>query len=334
VPAKLKSLLLLTMSFDVITIGSGTRDVFLVSDKFQIIESEEFETGVGECVALGSKIEIETIVHSTGGGATNAAVTFANLAFNVAAACRIGDDSAGREVMADLKHANVDTSLVAQVNEQTGYSTLLTTKTGERSVLVYRGAAKRFQADDLPLKNCRGDWFYLTSLGGNLELAKQIILHANDCNARVSWNPGSGEIAEGLDAFKDVLPMVDMLNVNREEARKLTGADTIDDMLNALATSGNVVIITDGADGAYAHKDGTTYFAGTTGATAVSRTGAGDAFGSGFAAAYVKTSDLKTALAVGTLNAEHVIQEHGAKAGLLTDWPDEDQINNIPIKTI
>jgi sugar/nucleoside kinase (ribokinase family) len=319
---------------DVITIGSGTRDVFLISDKFKLIESEEFSTGVGECVALGSKIEIEKIVHSTGGGATNAAVTFANLGFETAAACRVGDDDPGEAVIRALERYGIDADLVIQAAGQTAYSTLLTTKQGERSVLVYRGVAKQFQADELPLKKCEGDWFYMTSLGGNLDLAKTIIRHTQDCDSAISWNPGSGEIGQGLEKCKDVLPMVDVLNVNREEAGKLTGKEDIPDMMDKLAHPGNVVIITDGADGAYAHKDGVTYFAGTTDAEAISRTGAGDAFGSGFAAAYMKSGELDYALAVGTVNAESVIQKHGAKNGLLEDWPSEEKINEIPIKQL
>ena len=319
---------------DVITIGSGTRDVFLISDKFQLIESEKFSTGVGECVALGSKIEIEEIVHSTGGGATNAAVTFANLGFGTAAACRIGNDDPGEAVIRALDRNNINTELVIRAEGQTAYSTLLTTKSGERSVLVYRGVAKQFRADELPLKKCDGNWFYMSSLGGNLELAKKIIRHSDACDAAVSWNPGSGEISQGLEKCKDVLPMVDVLNVNREEAGKLTGKEEISAMMEVLAHDGNVVIITDGADGAYAHKDGATYFAGTTDAEAISRTGAGDAFGSGFAAAYMKSGELNYALAVGTVNAESVIQKHGAKNGLLNDWPSKDKINEIPIKTI
>jgi len=50
---------------NIITIGSATRDVFLVSKQFIIIPSPEFETGLGECVSFGSKRELEDVIHST-----------------------------------------------------------------------------------------------------------------------------------------------------------------------------------------------------------------------------------------------------------------------------
>jgi sugar/nucleoside kinase (ribokinase family) len=114
--------------------------VFLVSDQFKMIRSPKFETGIGECVALGTKIDVDQIVHTTGGGATNAAVTFARLGFTTAAVCRVGEDKAGEEIVWDLEGDGVDTSLVKKIaGGQTGYSTLLTAPSGERSVLVYLG---------------------------------------------------------------------------------------------------------------------------------------------------------------------------------------------------
>ena len=65
--------------YDVITIGAGLRDVFLVSDAFVALKSKKFSTGVGECLALGTKIELDDIVLTTGGGASNAAATFGSL---------------------------------------------------------------------------------------------------------------------------------------------------------------------------------------------------------------------------------------------------------------
>jgi len=63
--------------YDVITIGTATQDVFLKSRDFKVLKDERFITGQAECFALGAKIEVPDIFFTTGGGATNAAVTFA-----------------------------------------------------------------------------------------------------------------------------------------------------------------------------------------------------------------------------------------------------------------
>ena len=50
-------------------------------------------------------------------------------------------------------------------------------------------------------------------------------------------------------------------------------------------------------------------------------TGAGDAFGSAFTAAWIKTDDAKKSLAVAMLNATSVVSHMGAKAGILKTYP-------------
>lgn len=322
--------------FDVITIGSGTRDVFLLSDQFQFIRSPKFETGIGECVSLGSKIEVDQVLHTTGGGATNAAATFARLGFNAAVVCRVGDDSAGREVVNDLQREGIGTTLVRRVaGGTTGYSTLLTDAgTGERSVLVYRGVSGSFTSADVPWDECAAGAFYLSSLGGNLALARRIVAHAGACNAPIAWNPGSKELRKGFKSVQDFLPEVSLFMVNLEEAAMLTGKKEIAGMFKRLVTADNVVIVTDGEKGAYASRGGRAWHAGTTGRKAVSRTGAGDAFGSAFMAAFLQQKDVPTALATATLNADSVISQVGAKAGILRKWPTAAQLKKIAVKEL
>jgi len=321
--------------FDIVTIGAGTRDVFLVSKEFKFIESSAFSTGIGECVALGTKIELDEIVHTTGGGATNAAATFARLGYKSAVVCRVGDDGAGRDTIIDLQREGINTTLVRRIpGGMTGYSTLLTASSGERTVLVYRGVSGAFTSADIPWKECAAKWLYVTSLAGNTDLLKRIVTHTKKYGAHVAWNPGSLELKKGMASLRPILKQISILNFNREEAENISGKKKLPDMFKALAHPGMTVIITDGPNGAYAHRDGKTWFAGTRGIKSKSHTGAGDAFGSGFLAAYIKSGDVPTSLATGTLNAESVIQHVGAKAGILRKWPTAAQIKSIPIKTL
>jgi ribokinase len=184
----------------------------------------------------------------------------------------------------------------------------------------------------VPLKECVAKCFYLTSLAGNLELAERIASQAVKCQALMAWNPGRGELAKGLTKVKSVLSAVNILIVNREEAGLVTKEKDLSGMFARLASPGLVVIITDGENGAHAHHDGTTWFANTTGIKSVSRTGAGDSFGSGFVAGWFKTKDMTASLALAMLNAESVIQHVGAKTGILRKWPSKKELARIPIK--
>ena len=270
-------------------------------------------------MALGSKIEVSDLVLTTGGGATNAAATFGSLGFRTAAICRVGDDSPGKDVVEDLSRFGVSTHLVRRVmGGETAYSTILTMKDGERTVLVYRGTSSEFVARDIPdtaLKNTK--WIYLTSLGGNLGLAKKLITSAHKAGVKIAWNPGRKELEGGLKAFAPLLPMVDVLNMNLEEATLLTGKKKLVDIFKLLHNDGLVRLVTDG-----------------TNVKSVSRTGAGDAFGSGFVAALIKTADLIEALRVAMINAESVILKHGAKNGILTTWPSMLKKRQVKITTL
>ena len=146
---------------DVITIGSATKDVFLVSQDFKLIKSKEFSTGVGECFAFGSKVEMKDLFTDTGGGATNSAVTCANLGLDVGVVTSVGFDSTGQEIIADLKDRNVDASLVYKhPTLKTGYSTILLSSVGDRTILVYRGAAQVFGDENLKnSKKLKAKWF-------------------------------------------------------------------------------------------------------------------------------------------------------------------------------
>ncbi len=66
--------------FDVITIGTATRDIFLGSPLFKVLNDPKhlanigLESGEAQCFALGSKVKVETFVSATGGDSANAAV--------------------------------------------------------------------------------------------------------------------------------------------------------------------------------------------------------------------------------------------------------------------
>jgi ribokinase len=322
-----------TAMFDIITIGSATRDVFLLSKEFQFLKSDKFSTGMGECVALGAKIDVEEMVLATGGGATNAAVTFARLGFLTGIVSRVGEDDPGTSVLADLLLETVDTSMIKRLKGgQTAYSTLLTAANGERTVLVYRGVSADFTAADVPFKTMKARWYYVSSLSGNIEVLAKIITHAKKTGAKVAVNPGSGELMKASE-LRPLLKDVDVLIVNLEEAQRLSGLQTKDGKELSAKLSGDqtLAVVTDSSRGAYAAMGKMRYSARNRSIPSISRTGAGDAFGSGVVAALMKGLSIDDALKVGTLNAESVIQHVGAKAGILKKWPNAKLLEEIRI---
>ena len=104
--------------YDVLTIGTATRDVFLRSKLFRpvtdihFLGSKNFSTGEAECFAFGGKIEVDAPVFTVGGGAVNSAVTFARQGLVTAAMCAVGKDDAGKVVINALKHESIKTCIL------------------------------------------------------------------------------------------------------------------------------------------------------------------------------------------------------------------------------
>ncbi len=171
-----------------------------------------------------------------------------------------------------------------------------------------------------------------------MALAKRIVQECKKRRIHLSWNPGRAEIEKNPKAIMDLLKdKVDVFNVNREEATLLTCAPktNILKLFSELKPAKNRVrIITDGSNGAYLCNGASCYKSGTSEVKGVSRTGAGDAFGSGIVAAFMDNQPVYTALRIGTINAEGVIQSLGAKRGLLKTFPSSKKLATIPFEII
>ena len=132
--------------------GAASQDVFISGKGIRAQldpRTNEHMEEFTEDFKLGAKITVDNVVFSTGGGATNAAVTFARQGLESAFVGKIGDDMAGHGVVGELDKENVDTSgVIYHPSNGTQYSTVLLADTGERTILVYRGAANSHTAKD------------------------------------------------------------------------------------------------------------------------------------------------------------------------------------------
>lgn len=320
---------------DVLTIGAATRDVFLESPAFKVISSTEFQTGLGECVALGSKNEVSEITFETGGGATNAATTFARLGFKTAVVASVGHDSNGAEIIKVLTKEKIDTRNVQRKKIITGYSTLLLWSGGQRSILVYRGASDHLDIRKIRLSTWKTQWVYLTSLGQGVGQLKMLAKKIKQNKISLCWNPGGVELSLGLASLAPVLAVTKILLLNREEAATLLGVPA-DDQNKILAQAKNlapIVLITDGAKGAYLGQKGQWSYVATTGVKAKNQTGAGDAFGSGFLSGVLRYKNYEQAAQLAVVNSESVIRHTGAKKGILKQWPSLSELKKINLHT-
>src|SRR5882757_6662132 len=109
----------------ILTFGAATQDVFLTGKALHARRDVRTRDFV-EQFPLGAKVEVDHVYFDTGGGATNAAVTFARQGLQVGFIGKIGHDPAGAEVMRVLRREGVTSDHVTTDSKlATGYSTIL-----------------------------------------------------------------------------------------------------------------------------------------------------------------------------------------------------------------
>lgn len=324
--------------YDIITIGTATRDVFLTSPLFKVLRDKKhlkkigFATGEAQCFALGGKIEIGEPVLATGGGATNSAATFSRQGLKTATLIKIGEDQAGDDILEELKKEKVDV-LSLNSNNGTAYSTILLAPGGERTILVYRGASEDLMLKEITFNKLKSKWIYVSPGKMPLKTINKIFNHFHKNKTFIAFNPSKYFIEMGLKKIKPLLEKTKVFILNREEASYLTGVDyhkekeifkKLDEVVNGIA------VMTDGPNGVLVSDCCNIYKAGVfKEKKAIDRTGAGDAFGSGFVAGLMQTREkckkglcgvdnIEYAIRLGSANATSVIEYIGAKKGILT----------------
>lgn len=314
--------------FDVITVGASSQDVFLGGKAFKPNVEEDGE--LTEQFPLGAKLEVDNVVFSTGGGATNAAVTFARNGLSVAFMGRTGKDPAASAVLEDLQEEGVDTTHIATDAElATDYSTILLAPTGERTILIYRGASQHLNWDEHDLGELEAKWAYITSAAGNFEFLNAFVDWANEKGIKVAMDPGKKELSN-QEEMKKLLKKLTLVKANKEELGPLVGETEPEKIIRSLIDHVDYAIVTDGPNGSWATDGKQIVRAGLYEDNVVrDRTGAGDAFGSGFVASVLRGDNLAQAITFASANSNSVVETIGAKYGILRT---DAEVHEMPLE--
>lgn len=299
------------MKFDVVSFGSAVVDVFIHTN---VSEKKGFMN-----YPVGEKILIKNLRFDVGGGGTNTSVAFSRLGLKAGCICEFGKDENGSRVKSLLKKEKVKFLGKTVEGEVTGYSAILDSKGGERTILTYKGANDEVSLSDIP--RFKTKWLYFSSLlGKSFNTQKELAIKLkNKKGTKIAFNPSSYQI-RNLN-LRPLLKITDILILNKEEAEMLLKrySPREKDLLKGLhnLTKGTIVITDKNKlitcyDGLkkyslVPHKN----------IRVVERTGAGDAFASGFVAGQIVGKSIEKSLELGLKESESVIQHFGAKNNLL-----------------
>jgi sugar/nucleoside kinase (ribokinase family) len=317
--------------FEIITFGSATWDIYLKMAKEQVIKSDKVPSGMAVGFDLGAKIDIEDMYFSFGGGGMNTAHTFKKQGFTVAYCGSVGDDIPGKEIISEMKEMGIGTEFVQKNEKPTNNSVILLTSDNERTVLAYRGASEDLNKEEILWEDMNPSWFYLAPLSGKLSvLTEDIIDFGKKNKIKVAINLGNSQIALGKEKLEPILKKADVLLLNLEEASLLTGVDIKDEMgimrdLNSFHPGINTV--TKGPEGVLVSQEDVVLDVSPNKVKVVDKTGAGDAFGSGFISGLIKSNmDIEWATKLGIANSTSCIQVRGAINGLLEGSEDIEKV--------
>ncbi len=299
--------------YDLISIGSITRDIFVPTDRGKNFKTPKNKLApIWLAFELGEKISVDEVVETSGGVANNLS---------------IGTKKLGLK-SAPLGSVSPATSII-----------LIDKKTGERVIFYQKSSGA---IDISKIGKIKTKWLSVSSLTGKwTRQADQILAYIKKNKTGLILLPSTSQIRDDFPDLKRLSKVAKILILNRNEALEIASklknkAENIKDLFKLLHNLGSETIcITDGTKGANCSDSKKIYHMPIRKVKTVDVTGAGDAFASGFLGIFLKDVGgaymrpggekaaymrplLEKSLKAGIINSASVVQYIGTTKGLLT----------------
>lgn len=243
-------------------------------------------------VAVCQKGELSIV---NGGSAANSLVCMSLLGIKTSLMGLAGDDAFGHHFLDEFKGTGVTACNPLVPGARTGSCVSLVTPDSERTMRTHLGVAKEFSESDIDAAAIAGsEWllvegYYLTASEKNRAALYRAIEIARENSTRIAFTTSSDFAVRQFkqEISGKILPHVDLLFANEDEAKLLAGMSSTDEAFANLSSAASGVVVTLGAGGASVSCEGARFHepAFPVGLGAVDSTGAGDAFTGAFLAA-------------------------------------------------
>jgi sugar/nucleoside kinase (ribokinase family) len=290
-----------------------------------IIVVDHVAAPVEQVPAAGELMLTDECFLSIGGCASNVAVDLRRMGVSVAVAGLVGEDSFGAFAKKALADAGAETdTLLATPDASTSQTLILNVRGQDRRFIHHIGANALFSRKHFPMSAIRTakvlyvGGFFLMGLRGD-DLA-EVFKQARESGVRTMLDvvTPSGA-ANHLDALAPALVYTDVLHMNSDEGRAVTGESDSVCQAEALHRNGaRTVVITSGGQGAVLVSKDERLRAGVYPTEFVDGTGGGDAFDAGFICGLLQNGDAKRCLELGSALGASCVRKSGATAGVFT----------------
>lgn len=302
-------------------IGNALVDVLTKVDNEQILSELHLPKGSMQLLSTEAYAEVTRRMQAlptkltTGGSACNTLLALSHLDAPTGMIGKIGDDENGRFFATYFAQRGISTRLLHD-SRPTGVASTFITPDGQRTFGTYLGAAARLTADELQQAWFEGyDYFYIEGyLVQNHDLVLRAIELAHTAGCEVCLDLASYNIVEAdLDFFRALMPSIDIVFANEQEAQALTGLEARA-ALDALAATCHMAVVKIGKHGVWAcHGTEVAHCQARDVPVVVDTTAAGDYFAAGFMHALAAGEPLATCIARGSLLAGHIIEVVGTE---------------------
>ena len=266
---------------------------------------------------------VESITQSLGGNGANTSSALGKLGVPVQLIGAIGDDPFGLAARHRLCDCGVETSLLQLLPSSTACTVALVRSDGTRAFLHHPGVSRIMWKDAIPLTPAPGTtWFHLGNPFSMTQIrprSPHLLAEAHALGLKTSLDTAWDALGEWMTVLGPSLPHTDLLFLNEDEARMLTGTLEPALVCERLRSAGaSDIVLKLGPRGCVVFHGPEQFHAPAYAVHAIDTTGAGDCFAGAFLAALQRGRTMAEAAsfanAVGALN----VQSIGGTSGLLT----------------
>ncbi len=311
---------------DVVAIGNAIVDILAPAEHALIDELGMTAGGMQLVDAAGAAAlygKMGSAVEASGGSAANTMAGVAALGGKCGFIGQVANDQFGHVFTHDIRAIGVEFATPAREGEPpTAQCLIFVTPDGQRTMNTFLGAAQyldkavldRALIADAAILYLEG---YLWNADESREAMAEAIAIAKGSGRKVAFTLSDSFVIFGhRAAFLGMMARgeIDILFANEAEITTLMETDDFDAAVAGAAKSVPTLVVTRGADGAVAVKDGKQVsVAAEPVAKVLDTTGAGDLFAAGFLAGQAQGRSVKDSLTMGAVAAAEVISHYGPR---------------------
>ncbi len=267
----------------------------------------DFINKVSRLAGPDDEVDVEKLILSVGGSASNFTVGLSRLNISTGIIARVGNDYFGQICAKKLIDEGVKTERLLSIDSPTGMVFIAVDPPGERSMYAFMGANAEFKLlkEDI-------DFIKSSKILHITGMYKEVVEEASKYANFLSLNPGTLLSEYGIEGLRKSIERANIIFLNKKEITILTG-ESLDNGAQKLLDIGvEMVAVTCGKDGANLYTKERVIHSPVKETAALDTTGAGDSFAAGFIAAYIKDKKLEECMDFANHVASSCVGKFGA----------------------